>query len=40
MEKQKKPWVKPQISFIPADSPEYKQIQAALEAEAKQHRGD
>lgn len=35
MTKQKKPYVKPEFTIIPAGSPRYKQILAALEAEGQ-----
>ena len=35
MAKQKKPYVKPEFTIIPAGSPKYKEILAALEAEGQ-----
>lgn len=35
MTKQKKPYVKPEFTIIPAGSPKYKEILAALEAEGQ-----
>ena len=35
MTKQKKPYVRPEFTIIPAASPRYKQILAALEAEGQ-----
>lgn len=35
MTKQKKPYVKPEFTIIPAGSPRYKEILAALEAEGQ-----
>ena len=35
MTKQKKPYVKPEFTIIPAGSPRYNQILAALEAEGQ-----
>ena len=35
MTKQKKPYVKPKFTIIPAGSPRYKEILAALEAEGQ-----
>lgn len=40
MEKQKKPYVKPEFTIHPAGSPMYNSIMVALEAEAKEKQTD